>query len=457
MKNLEKEILRIIEKYLLFARYFLFSMKRFFHSLFEFSFQGLILILPFMTIISVFTSEKLWLHGFSFLKELLVLSMGIGLLSAVYKKRISLHWNRYDFLIGLYIITLIGITVFTTGFMGMIYGGRYDFSFLIAFLLMVHGYPLLKHPLSYYLRLFLISSGIALFAGMSLKWPFSEDFLLYLGFSGNPSNWQFGWAVPIFHGVDGANVRRLQGIFDGPNTMGAYILIYMGILAYYFRNKKNWYFVIGCVLCVGVLGLYYTYSRSALLGLVGGVGITVLSLLPILWKKYKLQMSVFFSVILIGIMTVLFLFSDSIRAIFDRQWSTKWHAERMLVGYHRFIDHPFWQWLGSAGPAYRYVANLETIKREEIEKLDTYYIPESWYIQQMVEWGIFGTIFFLLIMICIFWSLLSISPVIGGMFTSILIMNFFLHTFESSLVSLSLFLLAGLFIGADISRKYAKK
>ena len=101
--------------------------------------------------------------------------------------------------------------------------------------------------------------------------------------------------------------------------MGAYILIYMGILAYYFRNKKNWYFVIGCVLCVGVLGLYYTYSRSALLGLVGGVGITVLSLLPILWKKYKLQMSVFFSVILIGIMTVLFLFSDSIRAIFDRQ------------------------------------------------------------------------------------------------------------------------------------------
>lgn len=142
---------------------------------------------------------------------------------------------------------------------------------------------------------------------MSLKWPFFRRFSPLPWIFWNPSNWQFGWAVPIFHGVDGANVRRLQGIFDGPNTMGAYILIYMGILAYYFRNKKNWYFVIGCVLCVGVLGLYYTYSRSALLGLVGGVGITVLSLYQFS-GKYKLQMSVFFSVILIGIMTVLFLF-----------------------------------------------------------------------------------------------------------------------------------------------------
>ncbi len=83
---------------------------------------------------------------------------------------------------------------------------------------------------------------------MLLKWPFSEDILLYFGYSGNPSNWQFGSAVPIFHGVEGANVRRFQGIFDGPNTMGAYLLVYMGIFTYYFRNKKDWYFVIGCVL-----------------------------------------------------------------------------------------------------------------------------------------------------------------------------------------------------------------
>lgn len=127
----------------------------------------------------------------------------------------------------------------------------------------------MQKPVSYYLRLFLISSGIALVVGMSLKWPFSEDWLLYLGFSGNPSNWQFGGSIPIFHGVDGANVRRLQGIFDGPNTMGAYLLIYMGILTYYFRMKKDWYFVLGGVLSIGVMAIYYTYSRSALLGLLG--------------------------------------------------------------------------------------------------------------------------------------------------------------------------------------------
>jgi hypothetical protein len=109
-----------------------------------------------------------------------------------------------------YIALLVGISVFTTGISGIIYGGRYDFAFLIAFFTLYHGAPLLEKTISYYVRLFLISGGIMLLISMLLKWPLSEDLLLYLGYSGNPSNWQFGSSVPIFHGVDGANVRRFQ-------------------------------------------------------------------------------------------------------------------------------------------------------------------------------------------------------------------------------------------------------
>jgi hypothetical protein len=153
--------------------------------------------------------------------------------------------TKIDYFILLYIGILVFISFFTTGMRGIIYGGRYDFSFLITFSIVYHGFFLLGKPLSYYLKLFLLSGGVMLFLSALLKWPLSEDLLLYLGYSGNPSNWQFGASIPIFHGVDGANVRRFQGLLDGPNTMGAFLLMYVGVFLYYFRMKKNWFFLIG--------------------------------------------------------------------------------------------------------------------------------------------------------------------------------------------------------------------
>jgi hypothetical protein len=107
-----------------------------------------------------------------------------------------------------------------------------------------------------------------IFISMLLKWPLSEDLLLYLWYSGSPSQWQFGSAVPIFHGVDWANVRRFQWLIDGPNAMAAFLLLYMGMLTYYFRAKKDWYFVIGTVNILLAILIFYTYSRSAVLGLI---------------------------------------------------------------------------------------------------------------------------------------------------------------------------------------------
>ncbi len=57
----------------------------------------------------------------------------------------------------------------------------------------------------------------------------------------------------------------------------------------------------------------------------------------------------------------------------------------MQVGVDRVKDHPFGQGLGSAGPGYRYVQDLSEMPRSQIESLDRYYIPESWYIQQFIE------------------------------------------------------------------------
>jgi hypothetical protein len=133
-------------------------------------------------------SEKLGIPYFSFLKELLL----ILLVLVLALRRRELKWGYYDSIIAIYIALLVGITLFTTGIRGLIYGGRYDFAFFIAFLVAYHGrYLLMKQP-SYYIRLFLYSGGLMLVMSFLLKWPLSEDILLHLGYSGNPSSWQFG-------------------------------------------------------------------------------------------------------------------------------------------------------------------------------------------------------------------------------------------------------------------------
>ena len=413
---------------------------------FDYSFRALLIFLPFYTIVSVFFSEKLGISGVSFLKEFLLFSMLLTLSLFHISWRERIIWTRYDKVMGLYIAVMLAITVFTTGIKGILYWGRYDFFFLIAFFTIFHGVIFLEKPLSYYIRIFLISWGMMLLLSMLLKWPLSEDYLLYLGYSGNPSNWQFGSSIPIFHGVDGANVRRFQWLLDGPNTMWAYILIYMGILTYYLRTKKDWYFVIGGVLLGLAWLIIYTYSRSALLSLLWALSIMIFFALRFLYEKYRVQM---FSMIIIVILIfgwVGIQYAGNMKALMARGWSTNGHMERMTIGIERFISHPFGQWLGSAGPAYRYVQDLSWKKREDIEELDRRYIPESWYIQQLIEWGIFGFLAFMTLMVSLIIGLLRRHLILFGMFISICMMNFFLHTFESSVISLTLFLLIGLIL-----------
>ncbi len=419
--------------------------------IYEYAFRTLILFLPFATLFSVFFREKLGIPGISFLKELCILIMLSILFIEHIRGKLRIIWTRYDLLMGLYAGVLISITVFTTWLIWLIYGGRYDFSFLIVFFVVLHGFPLLSRPLGYYLKLFLISGGIALFLSMLLKWPLSEDILLYFGYSGNPSNWQFGSAVPIFHGVEWANVRRFQGIFDGPNTMGAYLLVYMGIFTYYFRYDKQWHFMIGLFLLLFTTCIVYTYSRSALLGLVWGIGVILLLSGKYLYTHYQKQVLSLLLLGLLGIGGILLQYGGNIQAIIERGGSSQGHVERMTAGIGRFLSHPLGQWLWSAWPGYRYVLNLEKKDRTEIEKIDREYIPESWYIQQFIEGGfIWGILFILLMGVIIFW-LYQHHAILAGMFFSILIMNFFLHTFESSLISLSLFSCIGMILASQKS------
>jgi heme/copper-type cytochrome/quinol oxidase subunit 4 len=89
---------------------------------FDYAFRALLMILPFMTVLSVFTREKIHLGGVSFIKEFLVILM-LGTVAYYHiTRKQKIYWNMYDLLIGIYILILGGITLFTTKFSGLVYG-----------------------------------------------------------------------------------------------------------------------------------------------------------------------------------------------------------------------------------------------------------------------------------------------------------------------------------------------
>lgn len=57
----------------------------------------------------------------------------------------------------------------------------------------------------------------------------------------------------------------------------------------------------------------------------------------------------------------------------------------MMIGVQKSLSHPLGLGLGSSGPAYRYVENLQNMDKEIVDRKDIENIPESWYIQQFVE------------------------------------------------------------------------
>jgi hypothetical protein len=133
----------------------------------------------------------------------------------------------------------------------------------------------------------------------------------------------------------------------------------------------------------------------------------------------------------------------------------------MYIGYLRFLEQPLGHGLAQAGPASRAIAeinnapiSIESVNPEMaylseiflaknpafVMSTEHYYIPESWYIQQLIEGGVIGFIFFVVIFVLILISLRKYPPMLAAL-AGVLVMNTFLHSFESVHTAFVLFLI----------------
>lgn len=133
----------------------------------------------------------------------------------------------------------------------------------------------------------------------------------------------------------------------------------------------------------------------------------------------------------------------------------------MYIGFVRFLEQPLGHGLAQAGPASRAIAEVNQnpiplasldgeMRRlgdyffarnsDFVMSTEHYYIPESWYIQQLIEGGVIGFFFFVVIFVLLLISLRKYPPMLAAL-AGVLVMNTFLHSFESVHTALVLFLI----------------
>lgn len=428
-------------------------------------------LLPWSVIISVFGTYQLEVGGIRFFKEILVALITIVYLYDAWRKKIKFHIDTLDYAMIGYLSVLMAISlVQEVPLRGVIYGIRYDAAFLVVFLIFRRALSLWGITFQSLAKVFLVSWGIMLIMSFLIRYVFGEMFLTLFGFSDHVSVWTEDGPPPIYHGIAGAAVVRFQGMLEGPNQMAFFLLTYIGAYLAVMARYKSYKFLNTVLVALLVFLLLLTYSRSGYIWFLIGSCVVAMSLIfhKIQQRKQagkKLfsfkKIIIVASIILLAGSALSLQFGNKFTAIFERRGSTSGHFERMYLGLLRFSKHPLWHGLASAGPASRslhavnevpitttpadkdiatIIQKLKSRNKDFIYNSETYYIPESWYIQQLIEWGLLWFFFFMSIMVMFLGKLRS-SPYMLGAFVGVLMMNIFLHSFESMHSSFALFIL----------------
>lgn len=396
----------------------------------------LLCIMPFYVFLKVFFEHKLGFDKFWMLLKEVPIVLLFGTLSYYYIRDKKLpKFDILDYSIFTYFAYGIGITLLNGhGINYIVYWGRYDFLFFWVFLIFKHSKEYLQYSFKELVKIFFLSGLVSLFLGLMIKFIMDEEYLTVFWYSHYISNWTYNWSIPNYHWLENSWIRRFQGLLEWPNAMW-YFLIVLSACFLYLQRKKNQYYVYLFSFAFLYLVLL-TYSRSALLWIISAGGLLFLLNIKYIYNHYK-KYFLAATVALICFTWILwFVFQEKIYNAVIRPSSTAWHIERMAIWVDRFLEKPLGSWLATSGPAYRNV-----YPEKNTREFEEYYIPESWFVQQLTEWGIIYFTLFCLIFLLILIRIYPKSKVMFAALIAVLVMNVFLHIFESTHMSYAFFLL----------------
>jgi hypothetical protein len=418
------------------------------YNLFTLLTKILVIILPFYVIIKVFFTELVWFGFFwFFIKEFILIILFFIVVFEYFKKNLSIKFDLLDYWIICFILYWIWITILNWWWLKeIIFWWRYDFLWFIVFLIYKHWSKLLLINVSDLIKTFLFSAFLSLFLWLMVKFILWEEILQLFWFSIYVADFNFKWGIPIYQWVEASWIRRFQWILDSPLAMWYFLILFAYLFTYI--NRKNLDFAYNLWLIVLLILIFLTYSRAAMLWFWIWFIFFLIFRFKNLFFRYKKKIFVILTIFVIFIWGLSYVFQDKLYNVFVRHGSTSAHFSRMIIWYNRFLEKPMGSWLASSGPAYRKIINETTLET------DKYYIPESWYIQILVEWWVIYFLLYLLITFLIWYRLyLYKNYCIFSMFIWVLIMSLFLHIFEYTYITILLYIFLALFF----KWKFAKK
>ncbi len=277
----------------------------------------------------------------------------------------------------------------------------------------------------------------------------SWDVLSHLGYSLERG------ARSAFFIDDKPDLPRIMSTLRDPNSLGAFLILPITMLVY----KLVYSPPIRRTLLIGLLGLhglalFLTFSRSAWAGTLISVAVVMLFYARAKTKQlillyWPLVLGLIVAVGIVGFMlrdqyTVQNIISHSDENTTAQFDSNEFHLEYARRGADSIADEPFGNGPGTAGLA-------------SIQNPSGGFLTENFYLQIGYEVGVFGLMVFVAVLALVYGSLLKAGgplayALIGG-FWGYAFVNLLLHTWSNEAVAAQWWLLAGLVLASNQTKK----
>lgn len=359
----------------------------------------IIIILPFHAFLTVWLSSavdhytllRLW-------KEFILLAISAGtlyLLANDNRLRRQFFSSRLAQLIGVYILLSLvwGIVAYTfdkVTLKALAYGLLVNLRFLIFFLCFWIIATKSQWLRKVWLKLLLIPAAIVIFIGLLQRLALPYDVLKHFSYN---SQTIFPYQTINYD----INYPRVMSTLRGANPLGAYLVMILSALTVLLLEIKRYRWLVGGFGLLGLLVLFFSYSRGAWLGLgLSGLFLAWVSLKSVRAKKMaSASLAVLLS---IGIVTVIalwnnttlqnYLFHTNDRSTIEES-SNEARISAFKTGLNDVLGEPLGRGVGTAGPASVYNDNNARV-------------AENYFIQIAQEVGWLGLIVFTAINLLVF-------------------------------------------------------
>jgi hypothetical protein len=403
--------------------------------------------------------------------------LGIILVLAAIEILSSIKKQKLPDLIDRIIIALIILSVLVTAathanWSLYLFGFKYDFIPLVTFFVLrrVDWSEWFKKTV---INVILIDGVIvSLYGIITLFMP--AEFFRALGYSDLHSLYLPDKPLAPFQQIGGSVLRRMQSSMSGPNQLGIWLLIPLGILlrellasSFKLLERKK----LGLMLMLFGVALLLTFSRAAW---IGAMVMLIVALYP--WLKRlssKILISGAAGIVLLGVIAAVLFPSVLLRVS-----SSTGHIERPIEAINMMANNPLGRGLGTAGPASNRVsdacvmldAGADASWAKDRPDLCVFvgdvqvqpplptgelrpagqpigracncpFLPENWYLQIGVELGWVGFAIYIALIVFVLYRLKERALKLS--FIGISVAALFLHAWEDAAVAYTLWLLLG--------------